>query len=991
MGRLTDVLKAGGWFGLATAVAAWYASFAAVTNSTFGRVVLPVRQLNPPAVASAGPPRSRRAVSGEVSGEGFWDGHHEKQGRTLEQELGSLLEQERFEPPEEFRRQALLSDPAIYEQANADPQAWWAKQAEDLHWFTKWDQVLDESDPPNYRWFVGGKINASYNCLDRHVEAGNGDRVAFHWRGEEGDERDVTYAELLADVQRFANALKERGIEKGDVVGIYLPMIPEVVVAMLACARIGAPHNVVFGGFSADSVRERMEFSEAKALITADGARRKGKTAAIKQAVDEEMGDLESLKTIVVVRNTGTDCDMREGRDVFYDEILAAADPQCPAEPLDAEHPLYILYSSGSTAKPKGILHTTGGYLTGVASTHKIRLRPQARVRRLLVLGRRRLGDRALLHRLRAAGQRRHLGDVRGRSRLPRQGHLVGALRALRGDDLLHRADRDPRVHEVGRRVSRAPRPEQAAPARVGGRADQPQGVALVPQGDRRRALPDRRHVVADRDRPHHDHAAARDHRDQAGLGHDARSRGSRPRSSTRRATRSIATPRVCSSLRRPWPGMLRTLYRDEDRFIETYFSKFGVDTYLVGDASRQDSDDYFWVIGRVDDVLNVSGHRMSTAEIESAIVSHEKVAEAAVIGQTDEDTGQSVCAFVTLSGISRAPTSWSPRSASTWPTGSASSRGPSASSGPTTCPRRAREDHAPAAARHRRGPRAGRRDDAARPRRDGPARGARNRRRPAALSTTSPAIPTSSPSTRRLTAAVPMCPREGPLRHEENIPTLIRALGSFRSPPAAILRRVDVDAPNLAEVGERPPSERTLADLVGYFLRLGAYGFGGPIALVGYMHRDLVEQRRWFTEDEYRQGLALAQTMPGPLAAQLAMWMGFLTRGAVGAASVAVAFVTPPFLLVTTVAVIYVQQQGSTWVHSLFRGVGPAIVAIIAIASVKLARTTNKRDPLLWAVAAGVCAVTAIAKTEIVWLFLAAGAFGVLYYGGGLPGLRVL
>ncbi len=303
-------------------------------------------------------------------------------GEQLEGELGELLQVERFAPSPEFREQALLADAQIYEQAARDPLAWWTSQAEQLHWFSGWEEVLDDSDPPFYRWFVGGTLNASYNCLDRHVEAGIGERVAFHWRGEDGEERDITYAQLLAEVKRFASALKALGVEQGDVVGIYLPMIPEVVVAMLACARIGAPHNVVFGGFSAEAVRERMEFSQAKALITVDGAARKGKTAPVKDRVDEVMGDLATLQKIVVVRSKGTACAMKEGRDVYYDEILAAADPECAAEPLDAEHPLYILYTSGSTAKPKGILHTTGGYLTGVSATHRyvFDLKPQSDV-----------------------------------------------------------------------------------------------------------------------------------------------------------------------------------------------------------------------------------------------------------------------------------------------------------------------------------------------------------------------------------------------------------------------------------------------------------------------------------------------------------------------------------------------------------------------------------------------------------------------------------
>ncbi len=291
-----------------------------------------------------------------------------KSHEALSQRLEELLEVETFPPPEEFARDALLNDPAIYQEAADDPLAWWERQARELDWFSEWDTVLDDSNPPFYKWFVGGTINASHNCLDRHVDAGNGDRVAFHWRGEEGEERDITYADLHRDVQRFANALKDQGIEQGDVVGIFLPMIPEVVVAMLACARIGAPHNVVFGGFSPESVKERMEVSEAKALITVDGARRKGKTAPIKQACDEAG---MPVQTTIVVRHTGIDCPMGDG-DVFYDEIMEAADAECEAVALDAEHPLYILYSSGSTAKPKGILHTTGGYLTCVAYTHKV-------------------------------------------------------------------------------------------------------------------------------------------------------------------------------------------------------------------------------------------------------------------------------------------------------------------------------------------------------------------------------------------------------------------------------------------------------------------------------------------------------------------------------------------------------------------------------------------------------------------------------------------
>jgi acetyl-CoA synthetase len=279
------------------------------------------------------------------------------QGQTLEQQLEELLDQERFPPPEGFKEHAVVDDPAIYEQAE-DYEAFWAQRAEALHWETKWHQVLDWSNPPFAKWFVGGKLNVAYNCVDRHVEAGNGDRVAYHWRGEEGEELDVTYADLHRDIQKLANGLKDLGVAKGDVVAIYLPMIPEVAVAMLACARIGAIHNVVFGGFSAESVRERIEFSESKVLITVDGARRKGKTAPIKEQVDEVIGDL--VETIVVVRRSDNDAPMKDGRDHWYHEVLEQADDECPAEPMDAEDPLYILYTSGSTAKPKGILSWRG-------------------------------------------------------------------------------------------------------------------------------------------------------------------------------------------------------------------------------------------------------------------------------------------------------------------------------------------------------------------------------------------------------------------------------------------------------------------------------------------------------------------------------------------------------------------------------------------------------------------------------------------------------
>ena len=569
----------------------------------------------------------------------------------LERQLGELLEVERFEPPAEFRERALLSDPAVYEEAAADPEAWWLRQATELlDWAREPSEGLDDSEPPFYKWFADGRLNASANCLDRHVEAGNGERVAFHWRGEEGEERDVTYAGLLADTQRFANALRDHGIGKGDVVGIYLPMIPEVAVAMLACARIGAIHNVVFGGFSAEAVRERMEFSEARALITVDGARRKGRTAPIKQQVDEQMDDLRSLETIVVVRHTGVECPMREGRDHFYDEMLAAAAAECPPEPLDAEHPLFILYTSGSTAKPKGILHTTGGYLTGAAATHRyvFDLKPEEDVYWCAADVGWITGHSYIVYGPLLNGATSVMWE--GAPDYPSKG-IWWELVERYGVTILYTAPTAIRTFiKWGAHI---PAESDLSSLRLLGSVGEPinpkawlwyhkaiggercpivdtwwqtetgaimitplPGITATKPGSATTPFPGVEAAVVD------------EHEGQP-----------------------VEGGQGLLVLKRPWPSMLRTLYKEEERFVETYFSRFGKETYLVGDAARRDSDGYFWVIGRIDDVVNVSGHRLSTAEVESAIVAHEKVAEAATIGQSDEDTGQSICAFVTLQG----------------------------------------------------------------------------------------------------------------------------------------------------------------------------------------------------------------------------------------------------------------------------------------------------------------------------------------------------
>jgi acetyl-CoA synthetase len=571
-------------------------------------------------------------------------------GEALDDQLAALLDVETFEPPAAFREHALLNDPEVYARAVEDPQAWWVEQAEQLDWFQKWTRVLDDEDPPFYKWFTGGTLNVSYNCLDRHVIAGNGDRVAFHWRGEEGQERDITYAELLADVERFANALKEQGVQKGDVVGIYLPMIPEVLVAMLACARIGAPHNVVFGGFSAEAVRERMEFSEAKLLVTVDGAARKGKTAPVKDRVDEVMGDLETLQKIVVVRSSGTECEMKQGRDVFYDEICAAADPNCPPEPLDAEHPLFILYTSGSTAKPKGILHTTGGYLTGVSATHRyvFDLKPESDVYWCAADVGWVTGHSYIVYGPLANGATSVMWE--GAPDYPDKGIwweiverygvsiLYCAPTAIRacikwGADWPNKHDLSSLrlLGSVGEPINpkawlwyhkvigaeRCPIVDTWWQTETGGIMITPlPGITATKPGSATQPFPG---VFAEV-------------RDES-------------------TGEPIEEGQGLLVLTQPWPSMLRTLYKEPERFIETYFKRFGNETYLVGDAARRDNDGYLWVIGRIDDVVNVSGHRLSTAEVESAIVAYADVAEAAVIGQHDEDSGQAIVAFVTLQG----------------------------------------------------------------------------------------------------------------------------------------------------------------------------------------------------------------------------------------------------------------------------------------------------------------------------------------------------
>ena len=574
---------------------------------------------------------------------------------TLEQHLEELLEVATFPPPADFVARANVTDASVYDQA-ADSEAWWSEQARTrLEWAVPFEAGLDDSNAPFFTWFADGMLNASFNCLDRHVLAGRGDKVAFYWQGEEGEQRALTYADLLADVQRLANALAERGVGKGDVVGIFLPMIPEAVVAMLACARIGAPHTVVFGGFAPSAVAERLEVSRAKALITVDGARRKGKTAPIKDQVDEVIAELPELTTVVVVRATGVACAMTEGRDVFYDEAIAAADPICPAEPMEAEHPLFLLYSSGSTAKPKGIVHTTGGYLTGVATTHALvfDLDPQTDVFWCTA----------------------DVGWITGHSYIV-YGPLANGATSVMFEGAPDYPDKNiwwDLIERYGVTIF------YTAPTAI--RACMKWGPDYPAQHD----LSSLRllgtvgepinpkawlwyHTVVGGERcPIVDtwwqtETGAIMISTLPGLMATKPGSAGWPLPGVSAALLDVEGNDVGEGtgilvLTQPWPSMLRTLYGDDERYAETYFGRFGPRTYVVGDSARRDEDGYISIIGRIDDVINVSGHRLSTAEVESALVSHPTVAEAAAIGVHDELTGQAIVVFVTLrTGVDAAP-----------------------------------------------------------------------------------------------------------------------------------------------------------------------------------------------------------------------------------------------------------------------------------------------------------------------------------------------
>jgi acetyl-CoA synthetase len=564
--------------------------------------------------------------------------------------LSNLLhEDRRFPPAAEFVKQAIATT-ELYEEAAADRLAFWERQARELiTWDRAWDQVVDWSNAPFAQWFVGGTLNVAYNCVDRHVEAGHGDQVAIHWEGELGDTRTITYADLQRDVGRAANALLELGVQKGDRVAIYMPMIPETAIAMLACARIGAPHSVVFGGFSSDALKGRILDADARVVITSDGGYRRGSANALKPAVDAAVAQCPNVHTVLVVRRTGQDIDWTEGRDRWWHDVVDTQSDQHAYEPHDSEHPLYILYTSGTTAKPKGILHTTGGYLTQVAYTHRnvFDLKPDTDVfwcsadigwvtgHSYIVYGP--LANRATSVMYEGTPDTPHKG--RWWEIVAKYGVtiLYTAPTAIR--TFMKWGDEFPAAHDlsslrllgtVGEPINpeawiwyrkniggdRTPVVDTWWQTETGGIMISPlPGVTATKPGSAMTALPGISADVVD------DTGASVP---KGGGGYLV--------------------------LTEPWPAMLRTIWGDPDRYRDTYWSRFAdKGYYFAGDGAKKDEDGDIWLLGRVDDVMNVSGHRISTTEVESALVSHDKVAEAAVVGAADPTTGQGIVAFVIL------------------------------------------------------------------------------------------------------------------------------------------------------------------------------------------------------------------------------------------------------------------------------------------------------------------------------------------------------
>ncbi|MVU79508.1 acetate--CoA ligase [Nocardia sp. ET3-3] len=557
-----------------------------------------------------------------------------------------------YPPSTEFAA-AANGDASLYARAQADRDGFWAEQAKRLHWHQPFTQVLDWDDAPFAKWFADGKLNVAYNCVDRHVLDGHGDQVAIHWEGEPGDSRDLTYADLLAEVSRAANYLTGLGLVAGDRVAIYMPMVPEAIVAMLACARLGLTHSVVFAGFSPSALRQRIDDAEARLVITTDGQWRRGKPAPLKTAVDEALSEGDStIEHVLVVRRTGLDTPMVEGRDIWWDETVALASPEHEAQPFDAEHPLFILYTSGTTGKPKGILHTTGGYLTQAAYTHNYVFdhKPGKDVywctadigwvtgHSYIVYGP--LANRATEVVYEGTpnfpDEHRHWQIIEkygvtiyytaptlvrtfmkwGRE-IP-DAHDLSSLRLLGsvGEPINPEAWRWYRDVVGG---NRTPIVDTWWQTETGAIMISPlPGVTAAKPGAAMTPLPGISAKVVDEE-------------------------GNPVELGETEANGYLV-------LDQPWPSMLRGIWGDNARYVDTYWSRYAdKGWYFAGDGAKLDKDGDLWVLGRVDDVMNVSGHRISTAEVESALVGHEHVAEAAVVGASDETTGQGIVAFVIL------------------------------------------------------------------------------------------------------------------------------------------------------------------------------------------------------------------------------------------------------------------------------------------------------------------------------------------------------
>jgi acetyl-CoA synthetase len=563
--------------------------------------------------------------------------------------IESLLAEGRTFPPSgEFKKDALVVGTDVYDEADTDFEGFWARQAAALlDWYEEWHTVLDW-DVPHAKWFVGGRLNASYNCLDRHVAAGHGDQVAYHWEGEPGDARTITYAELLADVCRLANALKALGVRKGDRVNIYLGMVPELPVALLACSRIGAPHSVVFGGFSSDSLRDRIQDAEAKVLITGDGAWRRGNIVPLKETADVALADCPTIETVLVLRRTGHDgVPMTDGRDIWWDDVVPGQPAECEPEPMDAEDLLYLLYTSGTTARPKGIMHTTGGYLTQVAWTHKhvFDLKPDTDVywcsadvgwvtgHSYIVYGP--LANRATSVMYEGTPdypEKDRLWEIVEKHKVTVLYTAPTAIRTFMKWGPQFPEGRDLSslrlLGTVGEPINpeawvwywqhigggRCPVVDTWWQTETGAIMISPlPGATTLKPGSATFPLP--------------------------GIGADI----------VDNAGESVPVPGGgYLVLTRPWPAMLRGIWGDEQRYRDTYWSRFD-GQYLAGDGAKRDDDGYYWLLGRVDDVMLVSGHNISTAEVEHALVGHPAVAEAAVVGTTDATTGQAIGAFVIL------------------------------------------------------------------------------------------------------------------------------------------------------------------------------------------------------------------------------------------------------------------------------------------------------------------------------------------------------